>query len=380
VKAEMIRRTMKLGEISDGRPAFEAELRLRSNAVYSANPDLIDHRAEHPWVIGALGDINARVWFVAEAPSLTQAERAHADGPEHQWSVSRGDKLFRQMLVKHGFKNGNESSPGGWRCYITDVVKSLHRAGKWSKLSVEKQREIAAAWAPVLAWELETGRPELVVSVGDRTDDLLDYLLVEGLIPPIPKRTNIDHYTYVAMRPRGKLGPGHPIRVAEYDAAFAAIRADLPEAPVASAGGPRSPSDSHEQRQAETLMVAALGNELGVQLTPRRLAVGDGVHVELDAAAEDLSILVETYAHQGSVKSGHRRKVLADAFKLAFVARTLDRPSRLILLMSCEEAAKCFRRGWPAEALATFGIEMKVIEIDAAVRQELRDAQERQYR
>jgi hypothetical protein len=367
-------------ETSDGRPAFEAELRLRSDVVYTANPDLVDHRPDHPWVTGALGDICAGVWFVAEAPSLTQAERAHAASPETQWSVSRGDKLFRQMLVKHGFKAGDETSPGGWRCYITDVVKSLHRAGKWSDLRVATKREIARAWAPVLAWELETGQPKLIVTIGDRTNALLDHLLAEQLIPPLPRRMNIDHYTYVTMRPKGKLGPGHPIRIAEWDAAFAAIRASIDDETSVGKDRSRAPGDSQEQQRAEAVMIAALERELGVPLGPQRLVIRDGVHVEVDGASDDLSVLVEAFAHQGPVKGAQRSKVLADAFKLAFVARTLDSPSRLILLMSCDEAARRFRSGWAAEALASFGIELKIVEIDAAVRQGLRDAQARQSR
>ncbi|MGA9762619.1 MAG: uracil-DNA glycosylase family protein [Gaiellaceae bacterium] len=359
------------------RNEIESDLRRRSDIVYSANSDLVDHRRAHPWVTGALGDIYAKVWFIAEAPSLTQAERALDATPETQWSVSRGDKLFRRMLVKHGFKQGDET--GGWRCYITDVVKSLSRAGQWSKLPMETKREIARAWAPVLRWELETGQPELVVTIGDRTNALLDCLRAEGLIPSLPRRVNIDHYSYVTMRPRGKLGPGHPIRIAEWDAAFAAIRASVDGAGENEAKA-LPPGDSKEQRLAEAVMLAALEREIGMPLEPRRLQIRDGVRVELDGASEDLSVLVEAFAHQGPLKSAQRMKVLTDAFKLAFIARELDQPNRLILLLSCEDAARKMQTGWAAEAIRSFGIEIIVVEIDPAVRQSLREAQKRQFR
>lgn len=140
------------------------------------------------------------------------------------------------------------------------------------------------------------------------------------------------------------------------------------------------PGDSREQREAEAVMVAALASQLGVALAPRRVEFGAGVRVELDAASEDLSVLVEVWAHQGPVKSAQRSKVLTDAFKLAFAGRELGGTRRLILLLSDEEAARKFAGGWPAAALRQSGIEIVVVELDAATRQRVRAAQARQYR
>lgn len=72
--------------------------------------------------------------------------------------------------------------------------------------------------------------------------------------------------------------------------------------------------------------------------------------------------------------------MLTDAFKLAFVARTLDRPPRVILLLSDEEAAGRFGSGWAAAALATFEVEIVVVELPAEERQRIREAQIRQHR
>jgi hypothetical protein len=143
---------------------------------------------------------------------------------------------------------------------------------------------------------------------------------------------------------------------------------------------PVPPGDSREQREAEALMIAVLADELGVPLAPRRLELSKGVRVELDGASEDLTILVEAWAHQGIVKSAQRNKVLTDGFKLAFAARALDRPTRLILLLSDEEAARRFQSGWSAAALVAFGVEIIVVELGPEARQRIRDAQARQYR
>jgi hypothetical protein len=212
-------------EMSDPRrQAFYTALSEKSAAVYDAHPTLLyDHRKTHAWLTGALGDPFADVWFVAENPSLSQVERAVEATSESQWLVSPGDQLFRRMLVKHGFKTGTWDSPGGWRCYVTDVIKSADRAGKWNQTSRLSQLETARAWAPVLEWELQQSNPSLVVTVGKKADRFLGQLVESGHLPPVTQRMCIQHYSYVAMRPDGKLGPMHPERVAAYDAQFAAV-------------------------------------------------------------------------------------------------------------------------------------------------------------
>ncbi|MGH2351837.1 MAG: uracil-DNA glycosylase family protein, partial [Chloroflexota bacterium] len=139
--------------------------------------------------------------------------------------VSPGDKLFRAMLVKYGFKDGTVTSPGGWRCYITDVIKSVDRAEQWNKRPVAHHRAMAETWASVLAWELELGRPKIVVSVGAKVDRLLNFLLQRRLVPPLGERMRIAHYSYIGSRADAKrrLGPGNPIRLAEWEQEFAAI-------------------------------------------------------------------------------------------------------------------------------------------------------------
>lgn len=128
-------------------------------------------------------------------------------------------------------------------------------------------------------------------------------------------------------------------------------------------------------------MVALLSEQLGIALAPRRVAVADGARVELDAATEDHSVLVEAWAHQGPAKSAQRNKVLTDAFELIFTAKAIGRPdARLILLFSDEEATGRFRTGWAKAALDSHGIEIVVVELSPETRRSIRDAQETQYR
>lgn len=144
---------------------------------------------------------------------------------------------------------------------------------------------------------------------------------------------------------------------------------------------PLPAGDSSEQRQAESHMLRALGDRLGVDLQPRRLTIG-ATRVELDGADEQLSVLVEVWAHQGQVKGAQRLKVLTDAFKLSWVAGRLGGHPRLILCMSDEEPALYFQseRSWAAQALRDHGITIEIVELSPAVRAAVLDAQDRQYR
>jgi hypothetical protein len=231
---------------------YERELPVRIDAVFRAQVELYDHRRDYAWLTACLGDPFAPVWFVAENPSLTQVERAPAQMPEDQWNVSPGDKLFRRQLVKHGFKRGGVDEPAGWRCYITDIIKSVDRVDQWNRLAEAERHRVAEAWAAVLAWELEIGRPQIVVSVGGKADRLLDHLLRRGLIPVPALRMQVAHYSYIGSRPdaRTKLGPGHPERIAAWDEEFEAVIQALRERAqrrVPAAATPSSPPPADER-------------------------------------------------------------------------------------------------------------------------------------
>lgn len=188
--------------------------------VFDDHPELDDHRERYPWLMGALGDPAAPVWFLAENPSLTQVALAgQVRTPEAQWSQSRGDKLFRDVLVKLGLKSGGASSDGGWSCYITDVVKSAAIAGAWAALPMSRKKQVAEMWAPVLDFELNAGNPAVIVCLGERADLLLDHLRRHRLVPGSPPAVRVDHYSYISMRPetsglrRKQMDPG---RVADW--------------------------------------------------------------------------------------------------------------------------------------------------------------------
>jgi hypothetical protein len=199
--------------------------------VFQSNPNLFDHRQQYPWLQGALGNPGSGIWFIAENPSLTQIERVrNPDGgpptPEAQWWSSNGDKLFREMLVKHGFKEGSIDSPGGWNCYITNVIKETDYTSRWREKSQAARDHAALTWSGVLAWEIDQTKPKYVVIFGQATEKYLNYLQSLRRIH-LPPYERIQHYAYIGQRAEGKLGPMHPDRIKRYDEVFAKIRASF---------------------------------------------------------------------------------------------------------------------------------------------------------
>ena len=129
-------------------------------------------------------------------------------------------------------------------------------------------------------------------------------------------------------------------------------------------------------------MLARLSDLFRITLRPRRTVLDDGVRVEIDGADDNLSILVEAWAHQGPPKVAQKRKVLADAVKLLHVAATLPTAPRLVLCLSDPEAAHHFTtaRSWAAHALRAFAIEVVVVELPAEVKAAVLATQQRQFR
>jgi len=159
------------------------------------------------------------------------------------------------------------------------------------------------------------------------------------------------------------------------------------EAPPTAEDPPLHAGDSSEQRRAERLMLAAYQEDVDLPLrTPFLVSVAGGARMEFDAGYDgggaNAGLLVEAWAHQGPPKAAQKKKIIGDAFKLAFGSTLLEGQTRLVLLFSDEEARRPFlsERAWSSAAFAHFGIETVVVDLPDDERAILREAQRRQYR
>jgi len=85
------------------------------------------------------------------------------------------------------------------------------------------------------------------------------------------------------------------------------------------------------------------------------------------------------FARQGRLRSGQVHKVAQDILKLVTLRRCLA-PSALLYMVFADQAAAetLCGQGWLGEATREWAVETLVVDLDPALRTELRHAQRRQ--
>ena len=182
--------------------------------VLHAHPE-IDWRQKHPWLYSSLGDPQAPVWFIAENPSDKQIRRVRKNDAEQQWAASANDRLFREALYRNDFKTGSPMSPGGWNCYITNIAKAPVVVGEWNGRPAPDRDVQVDWWAPVLKYEMLSGAPRLIVTMGGQAQRHFNRFRRKGWVPAKPSCRHVWHYAF-----RGKTA----LRKAEYYRQFEAVR------------------------------------------------------------------------------------------------------------------------------------------------------------
>ena len=157
---------------------------------------------DFPWLYGALGQVPSDVMFVCENPSLTGVERAHVRTVgggrptiEDQWCggpKSNCIKRFRPALCEMGLKTTGPLEPGGWRCYITNVIKEADVVRDF--ISRDKQ-SIALEWADVFRWEIQEVNPTVIFTVGNAATELMRVLQTMEKIPRLRMPQPVMHYS-----------------------------------------------------------------------------------------------------------------------------------------------------------------------------------------
>jgi hypothetical protein len=138
-------------------------------------------------------------------------------------------------------------------------------------------------------------------------------------------------------------------------------------------------SDSAPQRAAERLILDEVERAVGRSLSPTRLTLAGGASVDVDGVAEDQSVLVEVFAHQGALKGGQRHKIATDVLKLITIAREREPKPRMVLAFAEPRLVEWSAgASWLAASIASWGVEVIVVEIHASVRSQIVAAQARQ--
>ena len=142
---------------------------------------------------------------------------------------------------------------------------------------------------------------------------------------------------------------------------------------------PTSDSNSNEQVSAERLILEQVAKRVGVGLRPRRLYLTNGAYVDVDGVAEDESVLVEVFAHQGVLKGGQRHKIATDILKLITIAQERSPRPRLVVAFADPGLATwAAGKSWLAAAIASWRIDVFTADLDDSIRAGIREAQARQ--
>ena len=167
--------------------------------------DALRQMREFPWLYGALGQVPSDVMFVCENPSLAGVEKADtrtigggSASIEDQWCGGTGSnciKRFRPALCHLGLKTTAPLEPGGWHCYITNVIKEAAVVRKFNELKFSEKAQIAVEWADILHWEIEQVSPRTIFTVGSSATRLLRMLRERNLLPPGIPTHGIMHYS-----------------------------------------------------------------------------------------------------------------------------------------------------------------------------------------
>src|SRR4051794_20387603 len=88
--------------------------------------------------------------------------------------------------------------------------------------------------------------------------------------------------------------------------------------------------------------------------------------------------MAEIFARQGELKGGQQKKVAIDTLKLITIRH--ERPETKLVIAFADAEASAFATSgrWVAQALRTWNVNVELVEIPTALRDEIRAAQRRQ--
>jgi hypothetical protein len=118
---------------------------------------------------------------------------------------------------------------------------------------------------------------------------------------------------------------------------------------------------------AERVLLERLSATLGVGVTPQRLMLEGGAHVDIGGVSSDESVLVEVFAPSGGLKGGQRHKIATAILKLITVALRDPRPRLILAVTDPAVAGWSARQSWHAAAVVAWGIELFLIDGDQVV-------------
>ncbi|MFC2119890.1 hypothetical protein ACFLQ4_02345 [Bacteroidota bacterium] len=143
----------------------------------------------------------------------------------------------------------------------------------------------------------------------------------------------------------------------------------------------RHPSASSEQQLAHKEILALLNQTHNLNLSSKKILIDDTLF-QIDGYSEEPLILCEIYSRIGKMKVAQHNKIAKDILKMLLIEKMEGKQYRKIISFADEEAAQPFLKSeaWYSKLKENFNIEIIIVHIPDELRNNLIQAQKRQYR
>ncbi len=143
--------------------------------------------------------------------------------------------------------------------------------------------------------------------------------------------------------------------------------------------GEKWKSNSIEQQITEKIIFEKVKKWMGVELQNNPKIIVGNTFMQPDFYSESENIIGEIFAHIGKTKKGQDNKIANDILKMLLLEKLKGKTYRKMIVVCDEEEMKKLRgASILAESIRQFGIEVKMIDIEADLRVQLVEAQKRQ--
>jgi len=135
--------------------------------------------------------------------------------------------------------------------------------------------------------------------------------------------------------------------------------------------------NSSVQMEAEIAIRELLQSEFKNKLIPKVLTISEGIHVTVDAATPDDSVLIEIFARQGKLLDGQKKKLAKDILKLAILRENTPKPRVILAFANPSIKKHLSEESWISVAVSHFGIELRDVfnDLDDDLKRRITSAQ-----
>jgi hypothetical protein len=143
----------------------------------------------------------------------------------------------------------------------------------------------------------------------------------------------------------------------------------------------KHPSDSTEQQLAHREILLLINQLFNLNLVSKKLLL-ENTLFQVDGYSEDPAILCEIYSRIGPMKVAQHNKISKDILKMLLIEKMSGKQYRKIITFADEDAAQPFldSESWYSQLKEQFNIEILIIKISEELKNNLLEAQKRQYR